>query len=194
MIILGIRLFDASNMRLPFKIEPKKIEAVPVGDEQIGVLEIPKLTDLSPGERIYIREHTKHLPDIRGMLARTARAISVKTGMKMTDAYDALAKNDLELLGEYLEEFIDLQQIIERNSTDRRMVLATAMIRRLEGMGGWQQEDTGNANFIHPKLVEALADFAQKEENGWVEPEPVTEEDLVKPPTEETVETEPVTS
>lgn len=121
----------------------------------------------------------KNHPDIRSEAVRMAKLISAKSGMKLLETYNALTQGSTEILGDYLEEFIHFQDVMEKSSQHRRLVLATAMLKfRL--VPEWEMENTGDANLIHPKLVEAIADFAQKEESGWAIPEPVTEEELGK--------------
>ena len=167
-------------LKLPFKTEPKSKETYTVGDESIGVLEIPKLLDLSPNERIFIREQTKEYPDLRSSAVKMARAIATKSGMKLLDVYNALTAGNTEMLGDYLEEFIDFQDLMDSVQSHRRLVMATAILRfRL--VPEWNIENTGDSSLIHPRLVDAVTDFAQKEESGWVDTvEPLTEEDLGK--------------
>lgn len=166
-------------LKLPFKSQPKKVETVTVGNETIGSLDIPKLGDLSVNERIYINQQMKDYPDLRSEAVKMARAIADKSGMKLIDVYNALTSGNSELLGDYLEEFVHFQDVMEKTSIQRRVVLASSMLKfRL--VPEWEMENTGDANLIHPKLVEAIADFAQKEESGWAVPEPITEEELGK--------------
>lgn len=170
-------------LKLPFKTQPKKPETVTVGDDQIGSLDIPKLMDLSVNERIFYQEMMLGYPDLRSEAVKMARAIADKSGMKLLDVYNALTAGNSDLLGDYLEEFIHFQDVMEKTSAHRRLILATAIIKfRL--MPEWETGNTGDANLIHPKLVSAVADFAQKEESGWAVPEPVTEEELGKLPPE----------
>lgn len=167
-------------LKLPFKILPKPTTTHTLGDEEIGQLEIPKLNDLSPNERIFIREQTREQPDLRSSAVKMARTIATKSGQKLLDVYNALTSGNTEELGEYLEEFIEFQDLMDKTSTHRRLVMATAVLKyRL--VPDWELADTGDANQIHPKLVDAIADFAQKEESGWnTEVIPLTEEDLGK--------------
>lgn len=168
-------------LKLPFKTTPSGFEKVVVGDPAIGELEIPKMMDLSPNERIFIKESLAEYPDLRSSAVKMARAIATKSGQKLIDVYNALTSGNTEELGEYLEEFIEFQDLMEQVTSQRRLVVTTAILRyRL--LPEWTIDNTGDANLIHPKLVEAIADFAQKEESGWVESatEPISEEDLGK--------------
>jgi hypothetical protein len=174
-------------LKLPFKTQPKTFETVAIGNEEIGILELPKMADLSPNERLFLRDQMKG-SDLRTEAVRVARAIADKSGMKVVQVYDALVSSDVEALDGYLEEFIKVQQFMELNGEKRQLALATAMLRRIAP--DWTIEDTGNAEQIHPKLVALVAEFGNKEESGWTtqEPTPTTEEDLGKAQTTQTGE------
>lgn len=167
-------------LKLPFKVSPKATETYILGDEEIGVLEVKRLNDLSPNERIYIREETKPYPDLRSSAVRMAKQIAAKSGQKLIDVYNALTSGNTEELGEYLEEFIEFQDLMDKVTLHRRLVTATAILK-YRVLPDWELANTNDANQIHPKLVTAVADFAQKEESGWIaESTPMTEEDLGK--------------
>lgn len=175
------------STKLPFKTQPKAFETVAIGDEEIGVIDLPKMADLSPNERLFLREQMKG-SDLRTEAVRVARAIADKSGMKVVQVYDALVSSDVEALDGYLEEFIKVQQFMELNGEKRQLAIATAMLRRIAPE--WTIEDTGNAEQIHPKLVALVAEFGNKEESGWATPEPTptTEEELGKQQTTQTGE------
>ncbi|MBD2771164.1 hypothetical protein [Iningainema tapete] len=164
-------------LKLPFKTSPKEFDKVAVGHESIGELELPKYGDLSPNERIFIKENSDNIPDIRNSAVKMARTIATKSGKKMLDVYNALTMGDSEFLGDYLEEFVSFQELLEENSRQRNLLMATAIIKfRL--CGDWGLENTFDATQIHPQLVDALATFARNEEAGWKDAEPTTEDDL----------------
>lgn len=168
-------------LKLPFKTAPTGFEKITVGSPHIGELEIPKMMDLSPNERIFIKESLKDYPNLRSQAVKMARAIATKSGQKLIDVYNALTSGNTEELGEYLEEFIEFQDLMDRVTSQRRLVMATAILR-YRILPDWAIDNTGDPNLIHPKLVYAVADFAQKEESGWIEsePDPISEEDLGK--------------
>lgn len=166
--------------RLPFKTLPKDTEKYVVGNDETGTLEIAKIYDLSPNERIYIKQEMESYPDLRSSAVKMARAIATKSGMKLLDVYNALTNGNTETLGEYLEEFVDFQELMDNVSSQRRLVLATAILK-YRVVADWQLQNTGDANLIHPLLVGMVADFAGREESGWAEAvEAITEEDLGK--------------
>ncbi|MFN6572383.1 hypothetical protein [Dendronalium sp. ChiSLP03b] len=174
-------------LKLPFKTSPKEFEKITVGNAEIGELEIPKYGDLTPNERIFIK--AANLVDIRMAAVKLANAIAAKSGGKVTDIYYALTQGNAASLGEYLEDFVNFQDLMEENSKSRNSVLATAIIKRL--VPEWELENTQDFNQIHPILVQEVADFARKEESGWQEvaDEEITEEDLGNSPKNQEIPT-----
>lgn len=171
-------------LRLPYKTTPKKFEKITIGNNEIGELEIFKLGDLSPNERALIKELSKNLPDLRQLAVRLAKDIATKSGKKLLEVYNALTSGDAEALGEYLEEFVSFQDAMDANTTNRSLIMATAIIKMRICLD-WDIKDTGNADEIHPKLVELIAEFGRNEESGWAaSTELVTEDDLGKSSTE----------
>lgn len=163
-------------LKLPFKISPQEFEKVVIGNSQVGELELPKYGDISPNERLFIK--SANLADIRISAVRLAKDIAAKSGKKIIDIYNALTQGDSESLADYLEEFVNFQDLLEENSTARNLVLATAIIQRL--VPDWQLENTGDPNQIHPQLLALVIEFAKNEESGWVSASAtqITEEDL----------------
>ncbi|QLE42240.1 hypothetical protein FD723_18650 [Nostoc sp. C052] len=162
-------------LKLPFKTSPKEFELAIIGNDIIGILELPKYGDISPNERLFIK--AANLTDIRIAAVKLAKDIAVKSGNKVIDIYNALTQGDSESLAEYLEEFVTFQDLLEENSSARSLVLATAVIQRL--VPDWKLENTGDPNQIHPQLLNLVIEFAKNEEAGWpIEATPITEEDL----------------
>lgn len=166
--------------KLPYKTSPKEFEKVTIGNSEIGELEIPKLGDLSPNERTFIKELSKDLPDLRQLAVRLAKDVATKSGKKLLEVYDAITIGDAEALGEHLEEFVCFQDAMDANTANRSLIMATAIIK-MRICPDWNLENTGNAEEIHPKLVKLIAEFGRNEESGWAtSAEPVTEDDLGK--------------
>lgn len=163
-------------LKLPFKTSPKEFELAIIGNDTVGILELPKYGDISPNERIFIK--AANLTDIRIAAVKLAKDIATKSGNKVIDIYNALTQGDSESLAEYLEEFVTFQDLLEENSSARNLVLATAVIQRL--VPDWKLENTGDPNQIHPQLLTLIIEFAKNEEAGWpTEVTQVTEEDLM---------------
>jgi siderophore synthetase component len=172
--------------QLPFITKPQGTEKYNVGNAIIGELAIPKLGDLSINERRYLKQVTAELPDLRKEAVKMAKVIADDMEANLLDVYNALTAGDTYYLSNHLGEVIEFQDKMDLVSSQRQMHLATMIIKfRIEP--AWETENTGNADLIHPDLVKEIAQFASKEENGWIvakpeEEEPTTEEDLGKSP------------
>lgn len=79
------------------------------------------------------------------------------------------------------------RQVLNREELELELKAVDAKISQIEG---WGLEETSDPDQIHPELVEALADFASKEQNGWEKPDGATEEDLKKLSSEEVSESQ----
>lgn len=168
------------NLKLPFKTAPKPT-IVPVGDEEIGILEFPKLYDLTPNERLFIKEFLSGEPDIRLEGVKLARAIAQSSGKSVGETYAALTNRDTEALGEHLEELIGFGEKMEKSGEKRELATVTALIKfRL--LPDWEATDTDNPEQLSPKLRSRIYEFSQKEASGWSDESPIalTEEDLGK--------------
>lgn len=166
-------------LKLPFKTSPNP-GLITIGNPQIGELELPKYGDFTPNERIYIK--STNLINIRSEAVKLSQKIATASNLKIIDVYNALVQNDGNLLSDFLQELIDFQDMVEENSRQKRFVYATAMLKRI--IPEWEAENTQTPDQIHPQLVREIADFAMKEESGWIEIEEIeeielTEEDLV---------------
>lgn len=168
-------------MTLPFQTEPRQ-EIVTLGSPEFGQRSLPKFKMLTLNEHLFIREQTKHLPNLRKEAVRIAQSIKVQSGYSLKTAFDALVNSDPDgLLDDYFDSVIEFQDLLESSYPEKSRILATAMLRFRGGEPDWNLEDTGNHTKIHPALVEEIVAFAHREENGWAEPQPTTEEDLEKP-------------
>ena len=162
--------------KLPFKTAPQPFEKVTVGDSQIGELEIPKYSALSPNERIFIKENTQDTLDVRSLAMKFVNNIVTQSGKPSVETYNALTRGDTTYLMDHLQELIKFQDESEENSQTRDVIYATAIIKfRL--VPEWTVEDTNDANQISPALVSAIALFARNEESGWQQPDPDAEDD-----------------
>ena len=180
--------------KLPFLVPPKA-EPVKetVGNEEIGVLELPRINDLSPSDRLFIRQASKDLPNLQREAVRIAKSIkaqrptkqeqdaegnAIAVEMGLAEIYSALIASDTETLGEFLSEILDYQDVLQRLIDERPVIMATAMLKRIDSE--WALEDTMQ---LDSKLVSELNQFALKEENGWeekpaTEAEPLTDQKL----------------
>ena len=160
--------------KLPFKTAPQPFEKVTVGDSQIGELEIPKYSALSPNERIFIKANTQDILDVRSLAMKFVNDIVKASGKPSVETYNALTRGDTTYLMDHLQELIKFQDESEENSLARDVVYATAIIK-FRITPEWEIENTNDANQISPALVSAIAIFARNEESGW--PDPDAEDD-----------------
>lgn len=114
-------------MKIPFKTQPKGFNKVTVGNSEVGEIELPKYGDLTPNERILIAQ--AKIPDVRSEAVKLARTIATKSGKSLLETYNALVQNDSQSLSEYLEEFLQFQELIDEISRKRDYALATAILR-----------------------------------------------------------------
>lgn len=170
-------------LKLPFKTRPQGFEKITIGTPEIGELEIPKMGDLSPNERIYIDNQMKDYPDMRKLAAQMATNLAKSSGMKATEVYNALISSDYGMLSEHLEKFVEFEDKYKAIVQRRTIVMATAILK-FRVIPEWEIENTEDENQIHFLLVKAIAEFAQKEESGWIAPQTVelTDEELGKLP------------
>lgn len=170
-------------MQLPFKTKPKNIETVTVGDENTGTLEIKKLYGLTPNELIFIKEFGKGFQDIRTYAILLSKKIAKTKNIKVSEAYklfSAIGGENSDILDDYMEEINEFQEKMEESSLHKKLAYAASILRFRLNVD-CTINDLGNVEFIHPKLVDAIADFAFNEENGWKETiEELKDEDLGK--------------
>jgi hypothetical protein len=74
------------------------------------------------------------------------------------------------------------KQLPSREELEQELKVLEEKISLLEG---WGLEETSDPDKLHPELVEALANFASKEQSGWESSPEATEEDLKKLSSEE---------
>ncbi|HYX18045.1 MAG TPA: hypothetical protein VE944_27515, partial [Nostoc sp.] len=119
-----------------------------------------------------------NLADIRIAAVKLAKDIAIKSDKKVIEIYNALTQGDSDSLQDFLEEFVNFQDLLENNTVSRNLVLATAVIQRL--VPEWQVENSGDPNLIHPQLLNLVIEFAKNEESGWqdVAATEITETDL----------------
>ncbi|MGL4618748.1 MAG: hypothetical protein ACRCZS_06770 [Chroococcidiopsis sp.] len=178
------------NLKLPFKSEPKPT-TVSVGDEEIGILEFPKLYDLTPNERLFIKEAMKDIPDVRFEGVKLAKEFAAASNTTVAKMYNALTTGDAETLSEHLEAMLHFQERMEKSGEKRITATVTALIKyRL--YPDWTEADTEDIEQLPPKLRSRIYEFSQKEASGWSEepPQELTEEDLGKLPTALSIESQ----
>jgi len=153
--------------RLPFKTTPQEYEKVVVGDSNIGEIEFPKYWDLTPNERIFIKDNTADIPDVRAIALEIASEIAGKSAIPLGQAFQLLFDGNVDALSSHIPEVLKFQDLATENPKQRSYVTATALIKFRLGLDDWTIENTQDITQIHPKLVKEIAEFAQNEERGW---------------------------
>lgn len=167
-------------LKLPFKSQPKPTTVL-VGDEEVGILEFPKLYDLTPNERLFIKEALKDEPDAQLEAVKLARKIAATNGMPIKDMFAAVMNGDEEAIAEHIEELVIVQQKMQEVGPKRQVATVTAVIK-YRTLPDWTIEETIKLQEVSPKLVTQVYEFSQKEASGWSDepPQQLTEEDLGK--------------
>lgn len=169
---------------LPFLKKPRKQYLVEVGNEDIGTIEVPRYDDLTPNEIEYIKQNLKDIPSVQDSLTVLVQKIASTTGRKMTDIYNSIVNvNILEFADDNLADLFEFQKLQREVAYREKVVLASAiLLHRIPTCRDWSQEDVGDPNVVHPKLLRELADFARKERDGWgtEKTEEPSEEELKK--------------
>ena len=165
---------------IPFKTKPKDANKVVVGNPVIGEIEIPKLGGLTPNEKMYVKEKTKHLADIQFEIAKLANKISKEQpDISMQKAYETIMEGDTVVLAKYLEEVLKIKSIIDEANEFRPLVYITAILKyRVD-----KDIDLDTVGDCSPELLVALYDFVMEEqraESGEVSDKPITEEAIKK--------------
>jgi hypothetical protein len=200
-----------ASLKIPFKVQPKKT-LIEVGNETTGVLEIESLESLSIAEKMTIEK--EGLLDIPKAVAKLARKIwenlnqsTVKDDkgfgkkISLVSVNDAIARrvngdskkedSDLELIGDYLDELLEIQDRILKERERKIQVYAHAVAtHRLKLDCTIEELDQA----LGSALMARVGLFALYEESGLKyketpdeeaasEPKPVqetSEEDLLK--------------
>ena len=181
----------ASNT-LPFVTAPAKATKKQIGNEVIGIVEIPVLSSLKIGE-VLTTTALLEGTDAEGSKAlvqvtRLAQRISSEQKMSITEAFSAieaslLAENvsneQQELKAQYLEEFIELSQAYSSQGQTRILASVTSLIRHRLKRPGWTVEQTRE---LPSELVDELFQFYESERLSGdpISGAPRTEEDLKK--------------
>lgn len=166
--------------KLPFKSQPQPTTVL-VGDEEIGILEFPKLYDLTPNERLFIKDALKDIPDTRFEAINLAKELAASTNQPVTVMFEALTSRDSKVLSDHLETMLKFSDQMEKSGEKRVTATVTAVIKYRK-YPEWTIEDTDNPEQLPMKLKLQVYEFSQKEASAWsdVEPTELTEEDLGK--------------
>ena len=165
-----------------------------MGNEAIGVLEIPRLRGLKVGEQAEIEAICEASPDPLTLACKLACKVQQERGIEdLRFCFDAIVdpfldqkldpaqtKTFQEIRILYAQEIADLNRQTGLVQKDKVTATVTVLIKwRL--VPEWTAADTQD---LSEGLYQALWEFAQKEMMGDTEPDskPLTAEDLKKQP------------
>jgi len=177
---------------LPFITAPVKATKKQIGNDVIGIVELPVLSSLKIGEVLATTELLEGT-DAEGSKAlvqvtRLAQRISNEQKMSITEAFAAieaslLAENvsdeQQEIKAKYLEEFVELSQAYSNQGQTRILASVTSLIRHRLKRPGWTVEQTKE---LPSELVDQLFQFYESERLSGdpITGAPRTEDELKK--------------
>lgn len=168
------------TVSLPFAVAPKP-ETVKVGNAACGVLEIQKFNDLTPVERVWIRQQKAEIPNTQSEGVKLARKLSQTSGLPLVEVFQALMAGNLAYLADYTDEVLNFVEDADEFSQKQAEIMASAILLHRVSPE-WKLEFCQDEKIILPELVSLLETFANNEAAHWagVKPEPVelTEEAL----------------
>ena len=177
---------------LPFLTAPAKATRKQIGNDVIGIVELPVLSSLKIGE-VLTTTALLEGTDAEGSKAlvqvtRLAQRISNEQKMSITEAFAAIEASLIaenvsdeqhEIKAKYLEEFIELSQAYSSQGQTRILASVTSLIRHRLKRPGWTVEQTKE---LPSELVDALFHFYESERLSGdpITGAPRTEEELKK--------------
>ncbi|MDP6197439.1 MAG: hypothetical protein QGG29_08710 [Prochlorococcaceae cyanobacterium ETNP18_MAG_17] len=191
----------ASNS-LPFVTAPAKATKQQIGNDVIGIVELPVLSSLKIGEVITTNALLEGTDAEGGkaliQVTRLAQRISTERKMSITEAFSAIeasllsqeiSEDQHQLKALYLEEFVELSQTYSTQGQTRIIASVTSLIRHRLKRPDWTMEQTRD---LPNDLVDSLFQFYERERLSGdpIDGAPRTEEELKKSQPE-TVEASP---
>lgn len=155
-----------SARKLPFVVQPRlEFKKEILGTDESGKIEVERRGYLTVGEKALTQQATKGFKSTVE-LSHLVEEIAKETGRDRKDVFaDLTAVPAPDYLGDWTSELTECFQTIGIENAKRRMIYATAiLISRVDP--DWVVDDTMQLN---SDLVEALADFYEKEERPAVE-------------------------
>lgn len=154
-----------SPSKLPFKVAPRQ-ESKEVGNEIVGIIEIPTYGGLLRGEQAVLEELEQNLPNAYGEVANLARRIQQEQNVDLSTAYQvgmsdgAVSRKVQELRVAYADQLFKIRDLSSQSDRLRKTATVNAILRyRVDP--SWTEQDT---NELSAGLFEAIYQFAQEEQ------------------------------
>lgn len=179
--------------KLPFIVAPPQQELRRVGNESVGILEIPVLGGITVGESAISAEllATEQSSFVAG--ARIADAIAKEENISLSEAFhiieSAVSGRELEqkadeIRARHAERIEEVARIYTAAGQRNMEASVTALLRCRLNLKDWSLDDTRT---MPRKLFQDLWALVQEEQEAEnLESQPVTEEELKKPQPEAT--------
>jgi hypothetical protein len=163
-----------------------QLEAVKLAEaiaHSTGKRVIDVFNGLTSGDTASLEDNLKEVLLLRQLMESDglARTPALATVVLKYRVFPSVLQQDKESAKELRAKLKD-KQVTNREELEQKLAALDGKISQIEG---WGIEETSDPDKIHPELVEALASFASKEQNGWETPPEATEEDLKKLKSEE---------
>lgn len=177
--------------KLPFKVAPKK-ETVEIGNDKIGIIELPQLGDITVREQTWINEQMAQkstfleIARIANKIAKAQKIDPVAAHRFLTVVVSEQLQNITGISAEltdkqeswkikYAREIEELVTFLLSHQWEKQTVTAAALIRfRVEGMEDYTVDD---ARELSQQLINLLFGFAMLEQGAGGESEEVSEAD-----------------
>lgn len=164
----------------PFYTAPKQ-EKVLIGNEDIGILEIPKLKDITLLEKIFVEQELEDIESSTTLLGEIVSKIIKEEQVSSEVATDIvlggeekdkkiekeLGRNPREIREKYRKELAEVDVKLTKYINKRAIACATALVtyRLLNGNIETARAFTGSLSSL---LIQELVEFWNNEQIHWV--------------------------
>ncbi|MCP4848503.1 MAG: hypothetical protein GY899_11215 [Verrucomicrobiaceae bacterium] len=178
------------SKKLPFLTAPPEPRKQKVGNESIGILELPVWSSLLMGEIITTEElmadSNVNAPLV--LLSQLAEKVALEAGITLVEAFSVMEDASVgiemdtrgsELKARYIEEVTEISEALHSNGRSRLLSSVTSLIRHRLGRDDWKLQDTKR---LSGDLVNELYAFYEQERvrGNPGKGEPTTEEEIKK--------------
>ena len=184
---------NLKTLDLPFVVAPAKREKKKLGNSVTGIVEVPVFGCLTVGEVVTLSELTAQNESAVVVVAKLAEKISIENEISLLEAFalveDAAIGRDLEekqdqIRIKYLAEIAEITRLYIEKGREKMIASVTTLIKHRLDRPSWTNKDTLK---ISQSMLDILFEFFEEEKNQGIEVDhtPPKEEDIKKPPEEE---------
>ena len=184
---------NLKTLDLPFVVAPAMREKKKLGNSVTGIVEVPVFGCLTVGEVVTLSELTAQNESAVVVGAKLAEKISIENEISLLEAFalveDAAIGRDLEekqdqIRIKYLAEIAEITRLYIEKGREKMIASVTTLIKHRLDRPSWTNKDTLK---ISQSMLDILFEFFEEEKNQGIEVDhtPPKEEDIKKPPEEE---------